>query len=145
MESIKHKQYKQFLKMLFSFISLLMMIAPLINKDASYHTTLFIFLINRLVDLVFLTEEDKSCYIFFNAWAMINIVLGIFSCTLSFTLMVEGLKNILNDTGKWCINIALFLTSGSFVLKELSEMLVIWAKALLIKETIKSKSENIES
>ena len=89
---IKNKvlQYKQ-VKMIFDVISALILLPTLKSGDAFY-ITLFILVIDRVMDAFFDTED--SVYIFYSVWHLINKWLGVASCTLAFSMVYPGFSDI---------------------------------------------------
>lgn len=53
------------LKIIFSLISLFLMIPPLINVEDSYYRTLFIFLINRVIDMFFRRKTNETLFLWY--------------------------------------------------------------------------------
>lgn len=132
---VRKKGKQDNLKIIFSLISLLLMIPPLINGDESYYKTVFIFLINRVIDLFFKRKSDDG--LFFSIWAEINQWIGVVVCAVAFCSMVPDFAQVCQPfAGK--INIALFIAAISFVANEGSTLIVSSAKENLIEDKIEN-------
>ena len=82
------------IKIIFSLISLFLMIPLLIsNESGNYYRTLFIFLINRIIDMFF--GENNSEKIFFIIWHLINQWLGVIACAIAFCSIDLEFQNVL--------------------------------------------------
>lgn len=124
------------LKIIFSLVSLFLMIPPLINGDNSYYRTLFVFLINRVIDLSFERKTNEA--VFFVVWSLLNQWIGVLACAVAFCSLAPDFAEICKFySGQ--INIALFVSAISCVLKEMTVLIVISVKESLIKEKIKNE------
>lgn len=121
-------------KIIFSLISLLLMIPPLINADDSYYRTLFIFLINRVIEMFFKRKSDEA--ILFVVWSLINQWIGVLACAVAFCSVVPDFMTVIKPFS-YQMNIVLFVSAISCVLKEMMELIVISIQERLIKEKIK--------
>ena len=119
MKSTNEKQ--SYLKLIFSLISLLLMIPLLITGDENYYRTLFIFLINRVIDMVYATKHNES--IFFVIWGLINQWMSIIVCALAFCSITPAFREILLNTSKW-VNLALFACAILCVAKEMLILII---------------------
>ncbi len=124
------------LKIIFSLISLFLMIPPLINGDDSYYRTLFIFLINRVIDMFFKRKTNETS--FFMVWSLFNQWIGVVACAIAFCSIAPDFAEICKSYSNQ-INIVLFVSAISCVLKEMVALIVISVKESLIKEKIKSE------
>ncbi|MBO5474339.1 MAG: hypothetical protein J6A08_11250 [Lachnospiraceae bacterium] len=124
------------LKIIFSLISLFLMIPPLINGDNSYYRTLFIFLINRVIDMTFKRKNNET--VFFVVWSLINQWIGVLACAIAFCSIAPDFAEICKSYSDQ-INITLFVSAISCVLKEMIVLIVISVKESLLKEKIKSE------
>ncbi len=128
-------------KIIFSLISLFLMIPPLINGDDSYYRTLFIFLINRVIDMFFKSNSNEE--VFFVVWSLINQWIGVLACAVAFCSIApdfaETCKSYSNQ-----INILLFVAAISCVLKEMVALIVVSVKERLIKEKIKNDASEMK-
>ena len=124
------------LKIIFSLISLFLMIPPLISGDNSYYRTLFIFLINRVIDMCFGRQSNEST--FFAVWSLLNQWIGACACAFAFCSMVPDFAAICKSYSN-AINIILFLSAMSCVLKEMVVLIAASVKESLIKEKLKSE------
>lgn len=123
------------LKLIFSLISLLLMIPPLISGDANYYRTLFIFLINRVIDMFFKDSGKENT--FFIVWALINQWMGVIAAALAFCLIAPDFVEICKPYSVE-INSGLFVAAISCVLKEMSVQIVQSVKEKLVKDEIRS-------
>lgn len=111
------KDYANQIKVIFSMISMLLML-PLINNEQAdnYFRTVFIFLINRVIDMVMKNEE---CSVpFFEIWGMVNQWLGALASALAFCSIDESFRNMIGDY-KSLISIFLFVIVLSCVIQEI--------------------------
>lgn len=123
------------MKIIFSLISLFLMIPPLVNGNDSYYRTLFVFLINRIIDMFFKRKNNES--VFFVVWSLINQWVGILACAIAFCSIAPDFAQIFKSYANQ-INVALFVSAISCVLKEMAGLIVASVKESLIKEKIKS-------
>lgn len=112
--TVKTTRQEDNVKMIFSLISLFSMLVPLTSGDESYYRTLFIFLINRAIDLFFRKEDDS---LFFIIWNMINELIGIFACSLAFCMMTSEFVKMMGGYAL-VISSLLYFSSVSFVAKD---------------------------
>lgn len=131
------KEYRkqENLKIVFSLISILLMIQPLINGQNSYYRTLFIFLINRVIDISFETENKEG--IFFTIWSLINQWIGVIASAVAFCALTPGFMTIFNSYSK-NVSIFLLVSAISCVFKEMLILIIISVKEKLILEKIES-------
>lgn len=125
---------KNNLKIIFSIISLFLMISPLVKNDTSYYRTLFIFLINRIIDMCFEKNSDETT--FFVVWSLINQWIGILACAVAFCSIAEDFLEICKPYSDQ-INIMLFVSAISCVLNEMIKLIAISVKENLIKRKLK--------
>lgn len=123
------------LKIIFSLISLFLMIPPLINGDNGYYRTLFIFLINRVIDMFFKRKSNET--VFFVVWSLLNQWIGVLACAVAFCSIAPDFAEICKSYSNQ-INIVLFVSAISCVLKEMVALIVASVKESLVKEKIKS-------
>lgn len=121
------------LKIIFSLISLFLMIPPLISGDNSYYRTLFIFLINRIIDMFFIRKNNEA--VFFIVWSLINQWIGVVACAIAFCTIAPDFAQLCKSYSDQ-INIALFVAAISCVLKEMIVLIVGSVKENLVKEKI---------
>lgn len=133
----KEKGRQGDLKIIFSLISLLLMLPPLINNDNSYYRTLFIFLINRVIDLFFAKENHEKAV--FIAWSLLNQWLGAFACVLAFCSLVPEFLIICQSFSSF-INIGLFVSAVSCVLLDLVLLIYKSIKESQVLDEIKKES-----
>lgn len=129
------------LKIIFSLISLLLMIPQLLNGTDNYYRTLYIFLINRVIDMFY--EENDNETIFFIIWSLINQWIGVFACAIAFCSIAPDFSAMCSEYSMQ-INIALFVTAISCILKEMIVLIIISVKVRLIKKKIKSEISELE-
>lgn len=75
------------LKIIFSLVSVFLMAPQLITSGSGYYKTLFIFLINRVIDMI-LKKQDVGSE-FLKIWGFINQWLGVLTCAFSFSLLMS--------------------------------------------------------
>ena len=121
------------LKIIFSLISLFLMIPPLISGDNSYYRTLFIFLINRIIDMFFIRKNNEA--VFFIVWSLINQWIGVVARAIAFCTIAPDFAQLCKSYSDQ-INIALFVAAISCVLKEMIVLIVGSVKENLVKEKI---------
>ena len=129
------------LKIIFSLISLFLMISPLINGEDSYYRTLFIFLINRVIDMFFRRKTNET--LFFVVWSLLNQWIGVIACAIAFCSIASDFAEICKSYANQ-INIGLFVSAISCVLKEMVTLIVISVKESLIKKKIRSEVSKME-
>lgn len=129
------------LKIIFSLISLFLMIPPLINDQDSYYRTLFIFLINRVIDMFFKRKTNET--LFFMVWSLLNQWIGVVACAIAFCSIAPDFAQICKSYANQ-INIALFVSAISCVLKEMATLIIVSVKESLIKNKIKSEVSEME-
>lgn len=129
------------LKIIFSLISLFLMIPPLINVEDSYYRTLFIFLINRVIDMFFRGKTNET--LFFVVWSLLNQWIGVVACAIAFCSIAPDFAEICKSYANQ-INIGLFVSAISCVLKEMVTLIVISVKESLIKKKIRSEVSEME-
>lgn len=108
-------------KLIFSIVSLLLMAPSLTISNMSFYRTLFIFLINRVIDLI--VKHPKVQYGFFHIWNGMNKWLGIVACSFSFCLIDQKFMDLFENF-EYIINIVLYVISTSSVLSEISYQFV---------------------
>lgn len=129
------------LKIVFSLISLFLMIPPLINGEASYYRTLFIFLINSVIDMFF--KEKTNDASFFVVWSLLNQWIGVVACAIAFCSIAPDFAKVCESYANQ-IKTGMFVSAISCVLKELVVLIVMSIKESSIKEKIKSEVEKME-
>ena len=129
------------LKIIFSLISLFLMIPPLINVEDSYYRTLFIFLINRVIDMFFRRKTNET--LFFVVWSLLNQWIGVVACAIAFCSIAPDFAEICKSYANQ-INIGLFVSAISCILKEMVTLIVISVKESLIKKKIRSEVSEME-
>lgn len=123
-------------KIIFSIISILLMIAPLVNGDNNYYRTLFIFLINRVFDMIFVKKFHES--IFFVIWSIINQWFGAFACAVAFCLLMPDFANLFGNH-VFKINVVLLAITVSNVLQEMILLIIKTVKKEIIERKFKSE------
>lgn len=122
------------IKFIFSLISLLMMIPALVGGDNGYYRTLFIFLINRVIDMFY---YSKNRNLGFRGWSLVNQWLGAIVCAVSFSSMVPDFA-VLFSAYSSLVNIGMYLVAVSCVLNEMVSLIVMSIKERYAKEKIRS-------
>lgn len=121
------------IKIIFSIISLCLMFIPLVKGTDDYYRTLFIFLINEVIDLLFGLKNIKIR--FFSIWAFLNQWLGVVACSIAFCLMVKDFYHICSKYIQ-NINLSLFTLTISFVLFDLSYLIFVSYKTNVVRKKI---------
>ena len=129
------------LKIIFSLISLFLMIPPLMIGNASYYRTLFIFLINRVIDMFFKRRNNEA--VFFIGWSFINQWIGVLACAIAFCSIAPDFATMCASYSTQ-INICLFVAAISCVLKEMTVLVVLSVKQNLVKKKIKSEISELK-
>lgn len=129
------------LKFIFSLISLLLMIPSLVNGDVNYYRTLFIFLINRVMDLFYKKKNVNGK--FFAIWALFNQWLGALAVAFAFCSILEEFRLIFSTYAN-CINKSLFGLAVSFVLRDLLILVTDSIKEELVIETIRDEVKGLK-
>ena len=124
---------KNNIKIIFSLISLFLMLPPLMGCDSNYYRSLFIFLINRVIDMLY--DDNNNEPIFFIIWSLLNQWISLFVCAFSFCLLAPDFAEICKNYIKQ-INIILFVSAISCILKELMILIIISIKQKMIKRKI---------
>lgn len=128
------------LKIIFSLISVLLMMPMLVDgADEDFFKTLFIFLINRIMDMLFQSDNYRS--VFFSSWKLINRWVGVVACAIAFSSILPKFSGFLGGN-KNVIAFILFLSAISCVARELIELVVISIKEDLVKNKISKKNQN---
>lgn len=131
----KENNMQDGLKLVFSLISLFLMMPLLLNGDESYYRTLFIFLINRVIEMFFEKNgDDKN---FFIVWALINRWYGVLSAALAFCSIVPDFAQMCMPYSD-IINYLLFVAALSCVLKELLVLIVRSIEEQMVKDKIRN-------
>lgn len=133
MEMVDNRPFN--LKVIFSLISLFLMLPPLFTNEPSFYRTLFIFLINRVIDMLFGEQDDYT--LFFKIWALINRWMGVLVSAIAFCLLNSDFSKLFSIESLQIINIGLFVVALSFVLKEMIMLIVISVYEKLIRQKIK--------
>ena len=113
------KQYN--FKIIFSIVSFLLMIPPLIKDSPDYYTTIFIFLINRIIDSSF--DDRQSNYLFLNIWNLLNQWFGIITGAIAFCCIASDFLKIC-EKYKNGINYIILTSSASYILKDIIEVFI---------------------
>lgn len=129
------------MKIIFSLISIFMMLPPFISGDTSYYRTLFIFLINRVIDMCF--KKNKNDITFLIVWSLINQWVGVVACALAFCSLDPDFQMICEKHSA-LINVCLFVAAVSCVLKEMSLLVVLSVKEKLVKERIRKEVKQLK-
>ena len=135
------RNVKEGIKSIFSIISLFLMAIPLFTQTGDYYRTLFIFLINYVIDLFCHTGRDVP--MFFVIWHYINQWLGAVICALSFCLIIPDFYKLFSNGIIVWINIGIFLMAISFVLKDFTCLAVISFKEMILQHVIRNDIKNM--
>ena len=77
---------KRNVKLLFSLISILLLIPPMLAHDIYYYSTLFVFLSGEMVDLLAFSSVAENSYFFL--WQTANRWGSILTCAFAFCLLL---------------------------------------------------------
>ncbi len=133
----KRKDIKD-IKIIFSVISLLLMIPMLLNGGDSYYRTLFIFLINRVIDMFFEKGNNESA--FFAVWSLLNQWVCVGTSAIAFCSLSPDFAGVCISYAVY-INIILFISATLCVLKEMLQMIQTSIREKKIIEKIKSEMD----
>lgn len=129
-------------KIVFSIVSILLMLAPLVSRDGTYYRTLFIFLINRVIDMTFKGPTNEM--LLFKIWALWNQWAGVLASAIAFCLLTPDFFNLVSKY-MIMINAMIFTVALSCVLNDatilISESLVENVIKITIKSDIKRESK----
>lgn len=129
------------IKIVFAAVSLLLMVPPLVNGDENYHRTVFIFIINRVIDICFTSKKNE--HIFFIIWSFVNQWLGIIVSALAFSLIAPDFAKICSPF-VFVMNTAMFVCACSYILKDMASLIVQSAKEQFIKEKLHNEASQLE-
>ena len=130
----KEKSKAEYLKIVFSLISLFLMLPPLMNENDSYFRTLFIFLINRVIDMIFNEKTEEN--VFFIIWSLLNQWVGVIACAIAFSSIAPDFVDMCKNYS-YIINICMFIAAASCVLKDMVVLIIASVKSNLIIKRIK--------
>ncbi len=120
--------------MVFSLISLFLMLPPLMSRNDSYFRTLFIFLINRVIDMIFNEKTEEN--IFFTVWSLLNQWIGVIACAIAFCSIAPDFADMCKNYSD-IINACMFIAAASCVLKDMVELIIVSVKSDLIIKRMK--------
>lgn len=132
------------LKMVFSIVSLLLMIPPLLNSSSGnteYYRTLFIFLINKVIDMVLQETDERDS--FFMIWRIINKCLGIVACAVALSSLAPDFASLFRKCARE-LNICLLVAATSCVLKEAAELISLSVQEGRMKQKIRKEMASRE-
>ncbi len=107
----------EYIKFIFSLISLLLMLPPLLSTQASYYRLLFIFLINKIIEMCFNPQYNSST--FWIVWELLNRWFGIAACAIAFCSIAPDFVEIF-EQHLYQFNMLIFIAALSCTLKEMS-------------------------
>lgn len=131
----KENNMQDGLKLVFSLVSLFLMMPLLINGDESYYRTLFIFLINRVIEMFFKSNGNESWL--FIVWALVNQWFGVIASAFAFCSIVPDFAQMCMPYSHQ-INFVLFMVALSCVAKEMSVLIVRSVKEHMVKNKIRN-------
>lgn len=125
------------LKIIFSLISVFLMAPQLITSGSGYYKTLFIFLINRVIDMI-LKKQDVGCE-FLKIWGFINQWFGVLTCAFSFSLLMNDFSAIFASHKQILefLDILMFVIVVSCVLREFIILIINSAKEKQVRIRIR--------
>lgn len=124
------------LKIIFSLISVLLMVPLVKNGGENYYRTLFIFLINRIIDMCF--KKDDSAESFLIVWSFFNQWIGVIACAFSFCAMLPDFAKTFTGIAI-PINITLLVVSLSCLFNEMVKLMLLSIREHLIEIKIKKE------
>lgn len=122
------------IKIIFTIISVMLMVPLIKDGGQSFYKTLFIFMIGKVIDLLF-NDESKD-FIFFAVWDIINQYLGILTCAFSFSALMPDFISLLSDKASLAINYSLTVSVVSFLFKDIAIQVYLTIKVKLVKRDI---------
>lgn len=104
----------------------------MLDTKPDFYTTLFIFMIDRVIDLIF--ERSFSFFNkFFYVWSTINLVFGILICSMTLALLSSTFRDIMC---LWNImkvmHYVIFAVALSYLMKDFLLLLYIRRKEMKI-------------
>ena len=97
------------------------MIPLMLEGKIAFYSTLFIFLINRVIDLFF-QEVHNPCK-FLKHWETVNTLLGAVICALSFCLLIQEFRCLFGCYVSY-VNYIIFLFVVNYIIKEVVELVL---------------------
>ena len=123
-------------KIISSLISLFLMLPILFTGEISFYRTLFVFLINCVLDMLFNRTEIYS--IFFIIWGLLNRWYATIVCAAAFCFVSPDFYALFGSNIR-IINICLFISPVLCVLKEMAELIYISTYEMLLKKKIEKE------
>lgn len=110
---------------------------PLMLKtETDFYTTLFIFMIDRVIDLVF-EKRFPITNSFFYMWSTINLVFGILVCSMTLALLSSTFREVMCSWNIMNImHYVMFAVALSYLVKDFILLLYIRRKELKIVSDI---------
>jgi hypothetical protein len=90
------------------------MIPPLLSAQASYYRLLFVFLINKIIDMCFNPQYNSST--FWVVWELLNRWFGIVACAIAFCSIAPDFVEIFEQYLSQ-FNMLIFIAALSCTLK----------------------------
>lgn len=128
------------IKIIFSLVSVMLMVPLLVNTEQTYYRTLFIFLIGKVVDLFF--KDESGNVLFFKIWDIANQIIGAFACAFAFCSMIPDFVLLFKDN-LLQVNVVLMICVISCMLKDVAELVVLAIKIKSVKKEINYNIQQI--
>ena len=103
------------LKLIFSFVSVWLILSSFVNNDDSYYSLLFIFLINNVIDMIF--KKNEESHVVFRIWELINQWVGIIATSLAFCLLIPDFAKVWSQSGN-VLDYGLLAVVLSYIIEE---------------------------
>lgn len=131
----KEKYAHKAIIVMIRLFSVLMMLPLLFEGGINYYRTLFIFIINYVTNLFY--KDEKGNTLFFKIWDVVNQLVGIFVCAISFCAMNEEFVGLF-PSKVGLLNCFMMAFVASCMVCDLSEIVVMAIQTKIIEEKIKN-------
>lgn len=129
----KNQIIKRNIKLLFTIISMVLMIPLVISSSGDYYRTLYVFLIVKVVDLCFVDFSES--YTFFNALDIVNRYISILACAIAFAALVPEFAKMIAIKQNM-ISYMLFGVVVFGILREGAELVMFEVKGLILRRNL---------
>lgn len=120
-------------KLIFSFLSLFLMIPLILKLDNQFYLTFFIFFVDKVIDVIF--GKVKTGVLFFTIWSVFNIILGIVICAFALAFVNADFSLLFNRKLIY-INWVMFAMSLSYLIKDLAYSIYLILNQNLLRERL---------
>ena len=124
------------IKFVFDLIAVLLMFPLFSENGLEYHRVLFIYLIDKLLDLLFHKEKGVNG-LFLSFWGIINLWLIIISAAFSFVFMVPAFSSWIEEVGGGWLSSCLMIAVLCELLKSFVDCFIFVVKYKLADKLIK--------